>query len=143
MTTPAPLDGADSCYHNMIELFHDIDMDKDIHFVVNANGERVATITLITQSDGIGYVHMVQAMDSERGKGLGHAMANLAIAVFRERGLEEAILTTEDWRLPAIKTYLDAGFLPVIYETPEHDMEKRWDEVLKQLKYGAVEYILE
>lgn len=86
---------------------------------------------------------MVQAMDSERGKGLGHAMANLAIAVFRERGLEEAILTTDDWRLPAIKTYLDAGFLPVIYETPEHDMEKRWDEVLKQLKYGAVEYILE
>lgn len=143
MTSPAPFDGADSCYHNMIELCHDIDMDKDIHFVVDAHGERVATITLITQSDGMGYVHMVKAMDSERGKGLGHAMANFAIAVFRERGLEDAILTTDDWRLSAIKTYLDAGFLPVIYETPEQDMEKRWNEVLQKLQYGPVTYIIE
>ena len=142
MENPAPPDGADSCYHLMIEVYPDVVPDKDIHFISNEKGERVATITTITHKDGSGYVHMVKAKASERGKGLGHAMAGYALRVFAERKVDRVVLTTDDFRLPAIKTYLDAGFLPVIYHDPESDMDARWNEVLKQLNYPDVKRIV-
>ena len=70
MEPPSPPDGADSCYHLMIEIYPDVIPEKDIHFIENAAGERVGTITTITHKDGSGYVHMVKAMQTERGKGL-------------------------------------------------------------------------
>ena len=138
MNSPAPLDGADSCYHLMIEIYPDVNKEKDIHFIENACGERVASITTITHKDGTGYVHMVKARQSERGKGLGHAMAEYALDIFRNRGVEQVILTTDDFRLPAIKTYLDAGFLPVVHGSRDSDINKRWDDVLARLNYPAV-----
>lgn len=142
MEPPAPPDGADSCYHLMIEVYPDCVAEKDIWFIANADGERVATITTITHQDGSGYVHMVKTKESERGKKLGHAMARYALAVFEKRGVDRVVLTTDDFRLPAIKTYLDAGFKPVIYPDPESDMNARWDAVLQALNYGVVERIV-
>ena len=142
MEKPAPPDGADSCYHLMIEIYPDCVAERDIHFIENPNGERVATITTITHKDGTGYVHMVKAKESERGRGLGHAMARYALRVFEERGLSRVILTTDDYRLPAIKTYLDAGFRPVIYHDPESDMAARWEAILTGLGYSDVETIV-
>ena len=66
MEPPSPPDGADSCYHLMIEIYPDVVPEKDIHFIENAAGERVGTITTITHKDGSGYVHMVKAMQTER-----------------------------------------------------------------------------
>ena len=137
----APADGKDSCYHLMIEVYPDCVPTKDVHFIVNDQGERVATITTITHQDGSGYVHMVQARASERGKGIGHAMARYALRIFAERGVEKVVLTTDDFRLPAIKTYLDAGFQPVLYHDPESNMKERWEKVLAEMKYPAVEFL--
>ncbi len=135
MEEPAPPDGPDSCYHLMIEIYPDCVPEKDIWFIANDKGERVATITTITHKDGSGYVHMVKAKATERGKGLGHAMARYALRVFAQRGVERVVLTTDDFRIPAIKTYLDAGFKPVICFDPESDMNARWDTVLEKLNY--------
>ena len=142
MEEPAPPDGADSCYHLMIEIYPDCVPTTDIHFISNEEGERVATITTITHKDGTGYVHMVKAKGSERGKGLGHAMARYCLRVFEERGIERVILTTDDFRIPAIKTYLDAGFNPVIYHDPDSDMNARWDAIIEKLGYTNVEKII-
>ena len=52
-------------------------------------------------------------------------------------------LTTDDKRLPAIKGYLDADFLPVLWADPDSDMRARWDAVLANLHYRQVEYLPE
>lgn len=141
MNPPAPPDGADSCYHLMIEIYPDVEKEQDIHFIENKEGERVATITTITHKDNTGYVHMVKAKESERGKGLGQVMAQYSLQTFKERKIDEVILTTDDFRLPAIKTYLDAGFLPVVHGGKDSEINKRWDKVLENLSYPAVERI--
>lgn len=141
MEPPSPQDGADSCYHLMIEIYPDVNPCEDIHFIENQAGERVGTITTITHKDQSGYVHMVKAMQSQRGKGLGHCMAEYALEVFSERGIDSVILTTDDYRLPAIKTYLDAGFLPVVHGEEDSEINRRWDAVLKTLQYPPVKRI--
>lgn len=138
MNSPAPLDGADSCYHLMIEIYPDVNKKEDIHFIENPFGERVATITTITHKDNSGYVHMVKAKESERGKGLGQVMAQYSLKIFAERGIDKVILTTDDFRLPAIKTYLDAGFSPLVYGEKDNEINKRWDKVLENLNYPQV-----
>ena len=59
------------------------------------------------------------------------------------RGHAYTVLTTDDERLAAIKTYLDAGFLPVLWPDEESDMKTRWDAVLTALSYPRVPYLEE
>ena len=135
---PAPIDGVDACYNNAIANYHYIDLANDVFFVEDENGQRVATFTVITQQNGMGYLHMVKAMNSQRGKGIGHFMAQKSIEICEERGLESIILTTDDFRLPAIKTYLDAGYYPVVYGEKDNEVNTRWDKVLAELNYPEV-----
>ena len=58
-----------------------------------------------------------------RGK---HLSAVLCIEVTRRllaAGYREIYLSTDDWRLPAIKTYLNLGYVPLLCAS---DMEERW-----------------
>lgn len=127
--------GIDVCYQRMIENYPDLDMKRDVHFIENESGERVATIATVTHADQSGYVHMVKAKGSECGKGLGHAMVEYALRIFEQRNNAKVILTTDDARLAAIKTYLDAGFCPVICDEADFELRQRWDAVLKALSY--------
>ena len=135
MAEPAPLDGPDSCYHLMIETFHDIVPTNDIYFVEDSKGQRVATFTVVSQPNGMGYLHMVHSMENQRGKGIGHAMAERSTQIAAERGHASIILTTDDFRLPAIKTYLDAGYYPVVYGCRDNEVNTRWDAVFEKLGY--------
>ena len=134
---------ATAVYRRMIESFPGLNQLRDVNLLTNEAGERIGTVTLVTCDDGRGLVHAVKLLVQARGKGLSHAIARHALAVCRERGIETAWLTTDDWRLPAIKTYLDAGFRPVLYETPEADMKDRWDAVLQELKYPQAMYLVQ
>ena len=138
MEPPALARDYDTCYRDSIENYPDCIPVRDVHFISNASGVRVATITTITHADGNGYVHMFKALASEQGRGLGHAMARYALRIFAERGVASVVLTTDDFRLSAIKTYLDAGFCPVILPDPASDMNARWDAVLEKLGYTDV-----
>jgi mycothiol synthase len=48
-------------------------------------------------------------------------------------GYREIYLQTDDWRLPAIKTYLNLGYVPLLCEP---DMEERWRLVCRNLDLG-------
>ncbi len=121
-----------------------VNPDTDLLFVLDPNGKRVATITACaTEDDSEGLIHMVGALPESRGLGLGHCIITKACAMVEERGYKSAMLTTNDFRLPAVKTYLDAGFLPVLWEDPESNMTERWDKVLADLNYPKVEYLPE
>lgn len=129
-------------FHACITNYPDAVPEKDLFFVVDPNGRRVATSTSIKHANGEGYVHMVANIPECRGLGIGHAMLSFGISILLERGCEKTVLTTDDFRLAAIKTYLDGGFKPVLWNDDESDMKARWDAVIKELGYTkTVEYI--
>ena len=121
-------------FDKIIRSVKGIEPEKDLFCVVDDKGRRVATSTLIHNKEkNTGYLHMVAAVPDVRNKGIGHAMLSFAIAMAEERGIEYCILTTDDYRLPAIKNYLVGGFLPVIYDGLDEEMRTRWSEVAKNL----------
>ena len=139
-----PFDG-DEYWRMAIDGYKDIDLilENDMFFVLNDKGERVATLTTITHANGTGYLHMVKMLTSERGKGIGQAMADFSIEEFRRRGVNEVYLTTDAYRVPAIKTYLKAGYKPIIYTDPDSDMFERWENVYSEIGYEKTAYVYE
>ncbi len=114
---------------------------NDLFFVVDECGKPVATTSAVTRQSGEGYIHMVAVLFSCRGKGIGRAMLWFAVTELQKRGSSKIVLTTDDFRLSAIKTYLDAQFKPVIYNDGQTDMKSRWDDVLLRLNYRDVDYM--
>lgn len=73
-----------------------------------------------------GYLHMVGLLSSYAGKGLGLQISLAALYRMREEGRSKAYLETDDYRIPALKTYYRLGFKPRIV----HDNQiQRWMSV--------------
>ncbi len=125
-----------------IEQYPDLKPRQDVCFVEAPDGTRVATSSSVRHSNGEGYIHMVAALPACRGCGIGHAMLAHALTRLEARGCTHTTLTTDDHRLAAIKTYLDAGFHPVLCPDADSDMRARWDAVIRALRYEPVEYFM-
>lgn len=78
-----------------------------------------------------GYLHMVCALPEHRGQGIGRLVTLAVLHWFRDHGFEEVWLSTDDHRIPAIKSYLRLGFEPHI---PDDAFRARWDAVFEQIK---------
>jgi mycothiol synthase len=105
-------------------------------YVVAAPAGVVATAAarlLPGRYPGSGYVHYVGARPSERGKRLGEIVTRQVLAHFAADGLSGAVLETDDFRLPAIWTYLRLGFVP---EPRAPGDAVRWSAVLRNLTAG-------
>jgi len=75
----------------------------------------VATATAWNDENGdesLGMVHMVATDPDFRGRGLGYAVTNAVLHHMKKEGKSAAYLTTDDFRIPAIKIYLKLGFEP-------------------------------
>ena len=77
-----------------------------------------------------GVVHMVAVLKQHRGRRLGYWLSLLALHHLHQRGFTEAYLLTDDWRLSAIKAYLDLGFQPVWVDDSHR---QRWEAVGERL----------
>lgn len=66
------------------------------------------------------------------GKGLGMAVSAAVTARFIDAGYHHIHLYTEDFRLPAIKTYLKLGYVPFL-DTSR--MSERWQVICMQLQW--------
>ena len=134
-------------FRKVILSVRGIEPIKDLFFVVAPDGRRAATCTLISRADEkgtvSGYLHMVAALPEFRNLGLGHAMVSFSNALSAERDIDYCILTTDDYRLPAIKNYLVGGYRPVIYEDPESDMRSRWLAVAEKLGISSLDFVEE
>lgn len=137
--------GADrEIFDKTIRNFPNIVAERDCFFVVDSEGRYAATSTAVATPEGVGLVHMVASDPAIRGKGLGHAMLAHVLEMLEEREMKTVELRTDDERLAAIKTYLDAGFLPVLLDDPDGgDHAARWDKVREALSYASVEYVKE
>ena len=79
---------------------------------------------------GTGWVHWVGADPAHAGRGLGSALVIRVLEDFRERGFARTRLSTDDARIPAIRSYLRCGFVPV-YAVGAEDHRERWSSVLQ------------
>lgn len=92
-------------------------------------GSAVSTITIICNPvKKEGYIHMVATKTEARGKGIVNLMSLFAVKILKENGMETAYLTTDDFRIPAIKTYLKSGFYP---DVSTDDFKLRWENINK------------
>lgn len=134
----------DTVFNKVMRSVRDIELEKDLFFVVAPDGSKVATSALIHKKESnSGYLHMVAAVPEYRNLGLGHAMLSFAMSLAEERKLDYCVLTTDDYRLPAIKNYLVGGFRPVIYYDPDSDMRLRWLSVAQKLGFESLNFIEE
>lgn len=114
-------------FTNEIFNFKDIVPEKDVWFL-DYNGEHIGTATsFIFGETGIGDMHWVGIKESFRGKGLAKYLSWIVQKTLKERGAPFVSLTTNEWRVSAVKSYLTAGFLPVEYD---EGMQERWEKVL-------------
>ncbi len=83
-----------------------------------------------------GYVHMVGTLPSHQGKRLGYYVSLGVLHRFREDGRIDSVLFTDDFRIPAIKTYIRLGFEPLLIQ---ENQRQRWQMVLKTIAQTDLE----
>lgn len=145
----ADLSDAAEITHCLREAFPEFDWTEQ-KVVDHLLANRHVTVTLVVVNEGrvlatsscmdlqeqpqTGYVHWVGARSEARGKGMGRAVTLATLLRFRAQGKADAILETDDERLPAIKSYLALGFVPCPRE--DEDQDERWSKVLGKLRSG-------
>jgi mycothiol synthase len=79
-----------------------------------------------------GELGWVAGSPDHAGKKLGRVVCAAATARFLRAGYRRIYLKTDDWRLPAIVTYLRLGYVPLLYAP---DMAERWRAVCARLSW--------
>lgn len=100
-----------------------------VWFVSDEEGLAIATASAWQRpqwNEETGYLHMVGLMPEHTGKGLGYIVSLAALLHMVREGKSRAVLNTDDFRIPAIKTYLKLGFVP---ELAGSDHLARWTEI--------------
>ena len=104
----------------------------NIYFLISPTNEIIGTVTYqYAPEEDTGLIHMVGIKKEHQGKGLALPMNLYVVQKILDDGKKIVKLNTDDWRLPAIKTYLNAGFEPVYYKP---DMVERWDQIMEKFK---------
>ena len=101
-------------------------------FVVS-NDVPVATATAWEEpkyGQEAGYLHMVGVRPGHQGKRLGYWVSVAVLHRFVVEGRKKAVLQTDDFRLPAVKTYLALGFEPLLVD---ENQRQRWPDVFAAL----------
>lgn len=106
--------------------------DVDTIYVIAHAGTLVATASALMTETGprSGYLHWVGADPAFRGQGLGATVSLAVLRRFRELGLRDAMLETQNFRVPAVRSYLRMGFVP---ESRDVGEQQRWARLLPQL----------
>ena len=83
-----------------------------------------------------GMVHFVGVVPEFQGHRLGYWVTLATLHRMAADGLRAASLTTDEFRLPAVKTYLRMGFEPVLVH---ENQRERWRQVFRDLKLPEAE----
>jgi len=78
----------------------------------------------------VGQLHMVGVKPGHQGKRLGHWASLGALHQFRAEGRNCVMLSTDDFRLAAVKIYLALDFVPVLVH---ENQRQRWADVFTAL----------
>ena len=118
------------CYKRCMTDLENYDENKC--FFIVKDGVAAATITVICDGKTKeGYIHMVACRPEFRGQGLGTLLNDIAVFALKKEGMQTAYLTTDDFRIPAIKSYLRCGFVP---DLSTEDFKERWAKIMKEIR---------
>ena len=133
-------DADESRFDDRITNHDDINMETDVFFI-DYEGEHIGTATAVFHpEDNCGELHMVGIRTEFRGKGLGKYLNNVCVKKLANQNVDYIYLTTDEWRMGAVKSYLTAGFVPVEYD---EGMKQRWEWMLAELGVDSVDMVNE
>ena len=110
--------------------------DVEETYLITSGSALIATASarIAPEHPESGYLHWVAVAPDAQGERLGLLISLVVLHDFARRGCRDAVLETDDHRLPAIKTYQNLGFVP----EPRHDTHPaRWAEALANLAAAA------
>ena len=113
-------------------------MPQRSFIIATAPGTGVGTISAwysTYRNEEYGLIHWVAICRAYQGKGLGKAALAFALAKLAQWH-DKALLGTQSKRLPAIKLYLDFGFVP---DLEEPGAVERWRKVKAKLAHPALD----
>lgn len=102
-------------------------------FFVTSNGEPVGSACAWPDATGDfsqAQVHMVCVRPEHRNKHLGHLLTLAVLRYLKDKGFRSAYLSTDDFRIPAIRAYLRLGFEP---DFVEESHRLRWMQIFARL----------
>jgi len=108
---------------------------SEIFFICNADGQPVGTATAQLKEDKP-YLHYISVHPGWRGKGLAKPLMSAVLQRHAALGRGGCYLTTDDPRLPAINSYVQLGWRPVLWS---EDAVPRWQKVMALLGINALE----
>ncbi len=97
-------------------------------FYACRNDEPVGTATAKCSEEGHPYLHYIAVNESARGHRLAYALIATVLHRHAENGRLGCFLTTDDFRVPAVKSYINMGYLPVLWTD---DARERWEKMLR------------
>lgn len=107
---------------------------QDRIFFICENDVPVATATARVQ-DGAPFLHYISVRPDRRGNRLSKPLIAKVLQTHVADGLSGCYLTTDDFRVPALHTYLSMGYLPVLWTD---DARARWEHILSVLGMDSV-----
>ncbi len=133
-------DADEKAFDDAILGREDIDPYKDVFFI-DYGGEHIATVTAyVIKNENAGDMHMVAVRTDFRGRGLAKYLNFITLRHLENTGVDYILLTTDEWRKGAVKSYLNGGFLPVEYD---EGMQERWEAVLEDYGIESVQMVNE
>lgn len=116
------------------DILNTVDDAKSDIFIVSNSGSPVGFAVLHKKnlSNGLREIGYIAVRPENRGKSMGYELIIHILTEMKKRGIEQAYLWTDSFRIPAIKTYLKCGFYPYIKNENE---KKRWQGVMKAINY--------
>ena len=85
-----------------------------------------------TDGKQVGYIDMLAVLPEHTGHKLGKWLTVFLLHYFRSQQVTSVMLDTDDFRLPAIKNYLNLGFVPIYI----HDNHvQRWQSIFEKLGF--------
>jgi GNAT superfamily N-acetyltransferase len=82
---------------------------------------------------GGGQIGYLVVAAEHRGHGVGHALVAAALGRLRAAGYCTIWLGVQEWRLPAIVTYLKNGFVPFLHDPDPDALASRWRVVFQNV----------
>ena len=108
--------------------------DRSFYLTTDA-GEEIGTTTAWWQDEGWGQIHWVAVHPDYQGRGLSKPMMSVAMSRLKQSH-ERCFLGTSTGRIPAIKIYLDFGFVP---DLSIENSREAWAEVASVLEHFTLE----
>ena len=106
-------------------------MENRSFYLTTDTGEEIGTITAWWQAEGWGQIHWVAIRPDYQGHGLSKPMMSVAMERLKQSH-DRCFLGTSTGRIPAIKLYLDFGFIP---DPSRENSREAWTEVASVLEH--------